>query len=49
LCAAQDWKAERKVQDYSISQVTLEQVFLNLTHDDTSKTPGPSSTPADAL
>ena len=27
--AAQEWKAELGVDDYSISQVTLEQVFLN--------------------
>jgi hypothetical protein len=29
---SQEWKAERKVEDYSINQVTLEQVFLNVTH-----------------
>ena len=29
---SQEWKAQRKVEDYSINQVTLEQVFLNVTH-----------------
>jgi hypothetical protein len=34
--AMEEWKAELKVADYSISQVTLEQVFLTVTREEKS-------------
>ena len=34
FAAMEDWKEELRVADYSISQVTLEQVFLTVTKDE---------------
>ena len=33
FAAMEEWKPELEVTEYSISQVTLEQVFLSVTHD----------------